>query len=188
MPRRISKKQVKQEIYFKPVRKSTSTVADCQPALTITGPDLPIKYLYTGNGIRDNYNEITRLNMAELAKKIEESIFTNTGSSPYDVKYKTCCRSKLWNLRDKRNSEFVNKVISGTIKAEDVYKLTGDEMLSHEKYYQKQSEIRRMVENCVRYESDLVPMKLESDGSLSSCMSGGSGGTVWVSRNMLDKS
>lgn len=54
MPRRISKKQVKQEIYFKPVRKSTSTVADCQPALTITGPDLPIKYLYTGNGIRDN--------------------------------------------------------------------------------------------------------------------------------------
>ncbi|RIA83549.1 transcription factor S-II, central domain-containing protein [Glomus cerebriforme] len=148
------------------------------------GPDLPIKYLYTGNGLKlfyqslleacnDKDNEITRLNMAELAKKIEESIFANTGSSPYDDKYKTCCRSKLWNLRDKRNSEFVSKVISGNIKAEDVYKLTGDEMLSHEKYYQKQIEMRKMIENSVRYESDLVPMKLESDGSLSSCMSGG---------------
>ena len=136
----------------------------------------------------DKDNEVTQLHMAEIAKKIEVGIFDNTGSNPYDDEYKSCCRSKLWNLRDKRNLEFVGKVIGGDIRAEDVYKLTGDEMLSSEKYHQKQLELKRIVENSVRYESDLVPMKLEGDGSLSSSMSGGSGGIVWVSRDMIDKS
>jgi hypothetical protein len=135
----------------------------------------------------DKNSEITQLNMAELAKKIEVGIFVNTGSDPYNNEYKSCCRSKLWNLRDKRNLEFVSKVINGDIKAENVYKLTSDEMLSSEKYHQKQLEIKKIIENSVRYKSDLVPMKLESDGSLGSCMSGGSGGTVWVSRDMIDK-
>jgi len=133
-------------------------------------------------------DEITQLNIAELAKKIEEGIFINTGSNPYDMEYKSCCRSKLWNLRDKNNSEFVGKVIGGIIKAEDIYKLTGDEMLSREKYYRKQLELRKVIENSIRRQSDLVPMKLEADGSLGSCMSGGSGGTVWISRDMAVKS
>src|SRR5437016_5849805 len=55
MPRRLSvKKQIKQKVYIKPARKSTKTNLNCQPALLIDGPYLPIKYSYTENGIRDN--------------------------------------------------------------------------------------------------------------------------------------
>ncbi|CAG8563940.1 5907_t:CDS:2 [Funneliformis mosseae] len=183
--------------------KKFKTDANCQPVLKVAGPNLPLKHFFTGNGIRDNClklfyqslleacedknDEETQHKMAILAKKIEERIFIHTGSKPLDTKYKSCSRSKLWNLRDKNNPEFVGNVIRGVIKAEDVCRLSGDEMLSRERLNQKQFEFKKIVERSIRHESELVPMKLEADGSLGSCMSGGSGGTVWVSRDMVNK-
>ncbi|RIA85245.1 hypothetical protein C1645_741734 [Glomus cerebriforme] len=127
-------------------------------------------------------DDIIKFNMAKLAKKIEKGIFINNGSNHHDNRYKSCCRNKLLNL--KRNSEFARKIINGDIKAEDVYKLKDNEMLSWGKYYQNKIKLEKKTENIIRTETDLVPMKLEADGSLGSCLSGGSGGTVWVSRDV----
>ncbi|CAI2163701.1 16956_t:CDS:2 [Funneliformis geosporum] len=181
--------------------KKLKTDATSQPVLKVAGPKLPSKHFYTGDGIRDNCltlfyqsflkacedkdGEETKQKMAMLAKKIEEHIF---GSISHGEKYKLRSRSILLNLRDKNNPEFVRNVINGVIKAEDVCKLTGDEMLSRERLNRKQMASKKNLERCIRQESELVPMKLEADGSLGSCMTGGSGGTVWVSRDMVNKS
>ncbi|PAV86384.1 hypothetical protein WR25_15379 [Diploscapter pachys] len=70
------------------------------------------------------------LDPEELAVKIEEKLFTahkGTGD-----KYKAALRSRVFNLRDKKNPALRENVLTGVVKAETFAVMTSEEMASDE--------------------------------------------------------
>ncbi|CAG8791490.1 15199_t:CDS:2, partial [Racocetra fulgida] len=71
-------------------------------------------------------SERVRQRILDIAIRIENKIFQNSDQMINDEDYKRNCYSKLWNLKDKSNPNFVKKVASGMISPEDVANMTSE--------------------------------------------------------------
>lgn len=67
----------------------------------------------------------------DLAEIIEETIFDKFGRQT-STKYKTQIRSRVFNLKDKKNPELRQNVLCGVIKPEKLALMTSEEMASEE--------------------------------------------------------
>merc|ERR1712029_354800 len=72
----------------------------------------------------------------ELAELIEETIFRNYKST--NPKYKNQVRSRVFNLKDKKNPSLRENVLCGTIKPEKLAKMTSDEVKKQREKFIKQ--------------------------------------------------
>ncbi|KFD57359.1 hypothetical protein M514_01870 [Trichuris suis] len=63
-----------------------------------------------------------------LAEAIEESIFNLF--KDYNEKYRACIRSRVFNLRDKKNPELKENVLTGVLSPEQLATMTSEEMAS----------------------------------------------------------
>ncbi|KAF0361886.1 transcription elongation factor S-ii [Gigaspora margarita] len=159
--------------------------------------DLPIE-INTGSERRNKYIKLiydalrktitepdpnlnVRQRIFDIAMRIENKIFQNSDQMINEDDYKRNCYSKLWNLKDKNNPNFVKKVASGVISPEDVANMTSEEMASPEVKRKNAAVRHKWFQQTMRPQIDLKPMKLDSDGSLCGAFSG-SGPTIWVQR------
>jgi len=79
-----------------------------------------------------NYSDLPEgsLNVETLATEIEQSIFELVSST--NEKYRSSIRSRVFNLRDKKNPELRENVLLGAIKPERLASMTPEEMASQE--------------------------------------------------------
>uniref|UniRef100_A0A5S6R0Y2 Transcription elongation factor n=1 Tax=Trichuris muris TaxID=70415 RepID=A0A5S6R0Y2_TRIMR len=68
------------------------------------------------------------LNRQTLAAAIEESIFNLF--KDYNEKYRACIRSRVFNLRDKKNPELKENVLTGALSPLQLATMTSEEMAS----------------------------------------------------------
>ncbi|CAG8514849.1 4503_t:CDS:2, partial [Acaulospora colombiana] len=110
-------------------------------------------------------NNVRKIDILVLASSIEHNIFRNYRCI-IDRHYKDRIRSRVYNLADEKNPDFVKKVISGEIRPEKLAIMTTEDMASSEIKRKKAIELKKRVQQIIRREPDLVPLKLEGDGSL----------------------
>ena len=67
-----------------------------------------------------------------LAAKIEDVIFSNNKRDTGSMKYKNQVRSRVFNLKDKKNPALRVNVLMGLIQPEKIAVMTADEMASDE--------------------------------------------------------
>ena len=67
-----------------------------------------------------------------LAAKIEDVIFSNNKRDTGNMKYKNQVRSRVFNLKDKKNPALRVNVLMGLIQPEKIAVMTADEMASDE--------------------------------------------------------
>ena len=70
-----------------------------------------------------------------LAAKIEDVIFSNNKRDTGSMKYKNQVRSRVFNLKDKKNPALRVNVLMGLIQPEKIAVMTADEMASDEVKY-----------------------------------------------------
>ena len=89
---------------------------------------MSLKYLIVGEGV-DGLDGVVN-SPEELAEIIEDKIFEkNKQTNP---KYKAQVRSRVFNLKDKKNPSLRENVLCGTIKPEKLAIMTSEEMASDE--------------------------------------------------------
>ncbi|CAG8778719.1 14109_t:CDS:2, partial [Racocetra fulgida] len=78
--------------------------------------------------------------------------------------YKDIARSKIWNLKDSKNPELRENVISGNIGAEEFAKMDSEAMASKER--KRQNNIIRQISlaNSIAV-TDLKPIPMDSDSN-----------------------
>ncbi|GBB98949.1 hypothetical protein RclHR1_03370016 [Rhizophagus clarus] len=108
---------------------------------------MPVQVL-TGDKFRDNcitllhkaligddkikINEEEESRLAEKAKLIEHYIYKNSNST-VNKNYKDTARSKIWNLKDKKNPELRQNVAEGFINEEEFAQMDAEAMASKER-------------------------------------------------------
>ncbi|CAJ0645010.1 12333_t:CDS:2 [Entrophospora sp. SA101] len=100
-------------------------------------PDLQIA---TGDRFRDNsligdqtnIDEVYESRLAEKARKIEHYIHRSCDFT-VNKKYKDTTRSKIWNLKDKKNPELRQNVVEGIIGEEEFAGMSSEAMASKER-------------------------------------------------------
>ena len=70
-----------------------------------------------------------------LAAKIEDVIYSNNKRDTGNMKYKNQVRSRVFNLKDKKNPTLRVNVLIGLIQPEKIAVMTADEMASDEVKY-----------------------------------------------------
>ncbi|CAD5211211.1 unnamed protein product [Bursaphelenchus xylophilus] len=73
----------------------------------------------------------------ELAERIEEAIFQFTGG--VNDRYRSNIRSRIFNLRDKKNPALRENVLTGAVRPERFAQMTAEEMASDEMKKQRES-------------------------------------------------
>ncbi|CAD5207409.1 unnamed protein product [Bursaphelenchus okinawaensis] len=73
----------------------------------------------------------------ELAERIEEAIFQHTGG--VNDRYRANIRSRMFNLRDKKNPALRENVLTGAVRPERFAKMSAEEMASDEMKKQRES-------------------------------------------------
>ncbi|RHZ84918.1 hypothetical protein Glove_74g276 [Diversispora epigaea] len=132
-----------------------------------------------------NPNNIQKIDVLIIASSVEHNIFRNSNCL-VNNHYKDQIRSRVFNLADSNNPEFVNDVVNGKISPENVAVMTAEEMASSEKKRKNAIELKKSEQKIIRQEPDLIPIKLDGDGSLGTAMSG-CGPTVWIEREQVNK-
>ena len=79
----------------------------------------------------------------ELAELIEETIFRNNKST--NPKYKNQVRSRVFNLKDKKNPSLRENVLCGVIAPERIAVMTSEEMASDEVKKQREAFIKEGI-------------------------------------------
>ena len=80
----------------------------------------------------------------ELAEFVEETIFkVNKSTNP---KYKNQVRSRVFNLRDKKNPSLRENVLCGVIAPEKLAVMTSEEMASDEVKKQRESFVKEGID------------------------------------------
>jgi len=80
----------------------------------------------------------------ELAELIEEAIFLNYKST--NPRYKNTVRSRVFNLRDKKNAELRENVLCGVITPERIAVMKPEEMASDEVKKQREAYIKEGID------------------------------------------
>merc|ERR1712025_136690 len=80
----------------------------------------------------------------ELAELIEETIFNNHKST--NPKYKNAVRSRVFNLKDKKNPELRENVLCGVISPERLAVMKSEEMASDEVKKQREAFIKEGID------------------------------------------
>jgi len=80
----------------------------------------------------------------ELAELIEETIFNNHKST--NPKYKNAVRSRVFNLKDKKNPELRENVLCGVISPERLAVMKSDEMASDEVKKQRERFVKEGID------------------------------------------
>jgi len=80
----------------------------------------------------------------ELAELIEETIFINHKST--NPKYKNAVRSRVFNLKDKKNPELRENVLCGVISPERLAVMKSDEMASDEVKKQRERFVKEGID------------------------------------------
>ena len=81
----------------------------------------------------------------ELAELIEETIFRNYKST--NPKYKNQVRSRVFNLKDKKNPSLRENVLCGVIAPERMAIMTSEEMASDEVKKQREAFIKEGIDS-----------------------------------------
>jgi len=81
----------------------------------------------------------------ELAELIEETIFKNNKST--NPKYKNQVRSRVFNLKDKKNPSLRENVLCGVIEPEKIAIMTSEEMASDEVKKQREAFIKQGIDD-----------------------------------------
>jgi len=77
-------------------------------------------------------NEAEESRLAEKARLIEHYIYRNSNFT-VNKHYKDTARSKIWNLKDKKNPELRQNVAEGSITEEEFAKMDAEAMASKER-------------------------------------------------------
>ncbi|NXQ52743.1 TEANC protein, partial [Anthoscopus minutus] len=109
----------------KPVVSEASPQQDLMRALRYKCVDLLYKAL-----IGSSKDEVETVKWLELAKEIEEHIFTLHAKN--DKKYKNCIRSKICNLKNPKSCHLKHNLFSGTLRPKAFAEMTVMEMASDE--------------------------------------------------------
>lgn len=80
----------------------------------------------------------------ELAELVEETIFINNKST--NPKYKNAIRSRVFNLKDKKNPELRENVLCGVITPERLAVMKADEMASDEVKKQREAFVKEGID------------------------------------------
>jgi len=80
----------------------------------------------------------------ELSELIEETIFKNNKST--NPKYKNQVRSRVFNLKDKKNPSLRENVLCGVIPAEKLAVMTSEEMASDEVKKQREAYVKEGID------------------------------------------
>ncbi|CAG8486751.1 623_t:CDS:2 [Diversispora eburnea] len=132
-----------------------------------------------------NPNNVQKIDVLIIASSIEHNIFRNSTCLVNNY-YKDQIRSRVFNLADSNNPEFVNGVVNGKISPENAAVMTAEEMASSEKKRKNAIELKKFEQRIIRRKPDLIPIKLDGDGSLGTAMFG-CGPTVWIEREQVNK-
>ncbi|CAG8773023.1 22837_t:CDS:2 [Dentiscutata erythropus] len=92
--------------------------------------------------------------LAEVARRVEQYMYRDCNFQ-VNKDYKDNARSKIWNLKDLKNPELRENVISGNIGAEEFAKMDSEAMASKER--KRQNSIIRM--NSLANSIAIVDMK-----------------------------
>ncbi|CAH1762292.1 8289_t:CDS:2 [Entrophospora sp. SA101] len=92
-----------------------------------------LKLLYKALiGDQTNIDEVYESRLAEKARKIEHYIHRSCDFT-VNKKYKDTTRSKIWNLKDKKNPELRQNVVEGIIGEEEFAGMSSEAMASKER-------------------------------------------------------
>lgn len=80
----------------------------------------------------------------DLSELIEETIFKNNKST--NPKYKNQVRSRVFNLKDKKNPSLRENVLCGVIPAEKLAVMTSEEMASDEVKKQREAYVKEGID------------------------------------------
>ena len=80
----------------------------------------------------------------DLSELIEETIFKNNKST--NPKYKNQVRSRVFNLKDKKNPSLRENVLCGVIPAEKIAVMTSEEMASDEVTKQREAYVKEGID------------------------------------------
>jgi len=124
------------------LRKASQKPAATSDAIRVSCKGMLTKAL-RGEGELPNGLVKSPEDMAEL---IEDHIYQHFKNQPNDTKYKNQIRSRVFNLRDKKNPDLRLSVLCGTIKEEKIAFMTSQEMASDDVKRQRASYLKKGID------------------------------------------
>ncbi|CAG8723528.1 16237_t:CDS:2, partial [Cetraspora pellucida] len=114
-------------------------------------------FIKHSSGILNAAKENQRL--AEVARRVEQSMYRDCNFQ-VNKHYKDIARSKVWNLKDSKNPELRENVISGNIDAEEFAKMDSEAMASKERKRQNNIIRKNSLANSIAI-IDLKPIPMD---------------------------
>ncbi|KAF0501966.1 transcription elongation factor S-ii [Gigaspora margarita] len=97
--------------------------------------------------------------LAEVARHVEQCMYRDCNFQ-VNKHYKDIARSKIWNLKDSKNPELRENVISGNIGAEEFAKMDSEAMASKERKRQNSIIRKNSLANSIAI-VDLKPIPMD---------------------------
>ncbi|RXG71362.1 PHD finger protein 3 [Armadillidium vulgare] len=120
------------------------------------------KFLYDAlhkrkSEVPKEFKDLTDENLKLLCKEIEEQFFM-TFNKDVGLKYKTRCRSLIFNIKDSKNGGLFRQILSRTIPPEKLANMTSEELASKELAEWREREEKKELEAIQKHELERIAL------------------------------